>query len=318
MKKPFIKRAPILLAPVSLATAVAAGSAHAQSSVTVYGRIDLSVSKPSGTEAKGIENGSSSRLGFRGVEDLGGGLRAFFNIEHRFNADTGMQTATRFWHASSIVGLQGPFGQINLGRAFTSAYVAGMLPSDPFGHTTIASMLESGGGGITPVRNDSAIRWIFDRAGFTVRAEVAEGTDAINNTPDRPVSLGLSYEGGPLYVGYGYDNPGGTNDVWHAVSATYKLGQFKLFGGFGTGKTNADLTRRGLTLGASMQVDVGELRVAHGRLEQRDPDIDLVEKTAVGYYYNLSKRTWLYGNLTHDRKATTSKTGYQAGIAHAF
>ena len=81
-----------------------ASVASAQSSVTLYGRVDLSVGKGPGTSAKQMANGSGSRFGVRGVEDLGGGLQALFNIEHRYNADTGAQTnAQRFWTGRSIV-----------------------------------------------------------------------------------------------------------------------------------------------------------------------------------------------------------------------
>lgn len=141
-----------------------AGVASAQSSVTVYGRVDLSLAKNYGTENKGIQNGSGSRLGFRGVEDLGGGLKALFNIEHRFNADTGTDSsyvnsltdtgpfpadqanlnaagapAGRFWNGRSFVGLQGDFGQILLGREYTPAFLHAQLIADPWGYDTVAS-----------------------------------------------------------------------------------------------------------------------------------------------------------------------------------
>ena len=98
-----------------------AGAASAQSSVTLYGRVDLAAGKTFGSENHGIANGSGSRFGVRGVEDLGGGLSAIFNIETRFDADTGATqnmsvltaggaTTNRFWSARSIVGLQGGFG----------------------------------------------------------------------------------------------------------------------------------------------------------------------------------------------------------------
>ncbi len=66
-----------------------AGAATAQSSVTMYGLIDLGVGKPAGTANKGMFQAAGSRLGMRGSEDLGGGLKGLFNIETRFDADTG-------------------------------------------------------------------------------------------------------------------------------------------------------------------------------------------------------------------------------------
>ena len=102
-----------------------AGVASAQSSVTLYGRVDLSAGKGAGVEQNSLANGSGSRFGVRGVEDLGGGLQALFNIEHRYNADTGAQTnGARFWTGRSLVGLQGGFGQIVFGRRATVSLIS--------------------------------------------------------------------------------------------------------------------------------------------------------------------------------------------------
>ena len=87
-------------------------------------------------------NGSGSRLGMRGVEDLGGGLKGLFNIETRFDADTGgaqnfnltprgstAATGNRFWGARSIVGVEGGFGQITLGREYVTSFLQSQLIS---------------------------------------------------------------------------------------------------------------------------------------------------------------------------------------------
>jgi len=115
-----------LLALAALASF--AGAASAQSSVTLYGVIDENVGKDLGTNAKRISQGASSRLGFRGVEDLGGGMQAFFQIEHRFrpwngtinggNAVNG--SVVTFWQARSYVGLRGGWGDVRIGRESTA------------------------------------------------------------------------------------------------------------------------------------------------------------------------------------------------------
>ncbi len=92
-----------------------ASAASAQSSVTMYGRVDLSVGKPIGTASKGLFNGSGSRLGMRGVEDLGGGLKGIFNIETRFDADTG--AAQNFGLTTANPARYCWFGQPFLGRS---------------------------------------------------------------------------------------------------------------------------------------------------------------------------------------------------------
>jgi predicted porin len=117
-----------------------AGAASAQSTVTLYGRVDPSIGKDSGTKFKYLQNGSGSRFGVRGVEDLGGGLKALFNLEHRFDADTGASSsASRFWTARSIVGLEGGFGQIVIGREYTTAFLQSQLAADPWGWDTVAA-----------------------------------------------------------------------------------------------------------------------------------------------------------------------------------
>lgn len=312
-----------------------AGAASAQSTVTLYGRVDLSLGKPIGTEDQGIFNGSGSRLGVRGVEDLGGGLKALFNIEHRYQADTGVASPTvgaplagsstsRFWHGRSIVGLEGGFGRVWLGREYTPVFLTSTLLSDPWGNDTVASMDYMIGTGA--VRNDSTINYQIAMRGFTAWVQVAEGTDAISNTPDRKVGFALSYGAGPLYAAYGYDDQGGNDDKWHHFTVNYNFGAFKLLTGFGTGDTNATATVasqsvKTMFVGATMPIGAGELRVGYG--EREIGDVTTIKKAGLGYHYALSKRTTMYFDVAHDSEATTpignvEKTGYDVGIKHNF
>lgn len=229
-----------------------AGAASAQSSVTLYGRVDLSVGKNSGLDSynattgasvdasKYIQNGSGSRLGFRGVEDLGGGMSALFNIEHRFNADTGADSSgnVRFWGARSIVGLQGGFGQIVFGREYTTAFLGSQLVADPWGWDTVVAAPAgagatipaptaaaptatarfnvggtigiTGGGNIAKVRNDSSVTYKIAAGGFSFGAQIAEATDAIAVTgrTSKPVNFNLGYSAGPLVLGFGMERTG--------------------------------------------------------------------------------------------------------------
>ena len=123
-----------------------AGTAAAQSSVTIYGVLDMSIAKRNdcspcavnpgapGSEAWTMQQSTTSRLGFRGNEDLGGGLSAQFQIEHRFNPDTGAQNQTPFWNGRSYVQLtSASAGAVYLGREYTPAFWV-QLKSDPFGN----------------------------------------------------------------------------------------------------------------------------------------------------------------------------------------
>jgi predicted porin len=120
-----------------------AGAASAQSSVTIYGSLDLAVTKGNGgTAPNNGANGASkawierqsnsSRLGFRGNEDMGGGLSAQFQIEHRFTPDDGA-AASPFWAGRSYVQLSSASaGRVYLGREYIPAFWPA-VKSDPFG-----------------------------------------------------------------------------------------------------------------------------------------------------------------------------------------
>lgn len=308
-----------------------AGAASAQSTVTLYGRVDLSFAKNIGSENKDIQNGSGSRLGVRGVEDLGGGLKALFNIEHRFQADNGVASPAigataagpRFWHGRSIVGLEGGFGRVWLGREYTPVFLTGTLLADPWGYDTVAAQGFLSGA-IEPVRRDNSVNYQIGFGGFTFWGQIAEGTAG---QPDRPYGMTLTYGAGPLYVALGYDNPEGQNDNWLFLTANYDFGGFKLFSGFGTGDANDNATHRAFTIGATMPIGGGELRVAHGQLKRSDApvgsalgNIKVNQKTSLGYHYALSKRTTVYADVSNDRGdlITTERTGYDVGIKHNF
>ncbi len=290
-----------------------AGAASAQSSVTLYGRIDLSLAKNIGSDNKGLQNGSGSRFGVRGVEDLGGGMSVDFNLEHRYNADTGDSSASRFWHGRSVVGLKGGFGRISLGREYTPAFLYAQLAVDPWGWDTVAAFT-SAGGGIVKVREDNTVNYQIGGGGFNFWGQIAEG-DGMN---DRPMGFAVNYSAGPMYLAYGYENPGNNNDVWHYLNANYNFGAFKILAGFGTGKNTANGTHRQYQLGATAPMGAGEFRIAFAQLKNTTLDVTASQKFAVGYHYSMSKRTTLYMDVANDSKAATSKTGYDFGIKHNF
>ena len=306
-----------------------AGAASAQSSVTLYGRVDLSIGKGPGSSTKNMVNGSGSRVGLRGVEDLGGGLSALFNIEHRYNADTGaFSDTTRMWGGRSIVGLQGGFGQVVLGREYTTAFLQSQLVADPWGWDTVVSgTMGNGlnnaitGGGIARVRNDSSLTYRLSTSGFTFGAQIAEATDAINNFQDRPVNFAISYAGGPFTFGFGYERTGQeaveTAD-WMTLNGAYNFGAFKLGAFFGRGDTAAGARHQSWLVSATAPVGAGEFRASFGKLENKTANVDAAKGFAIGYHYSLSKRTTLYADFMRNTAVATSKTGYDIGIKHNF
>ena len=99
-------------------------AAFAQSSVTIYGTLDAGITRTTHTSNTAIQEAKrdNNKLGFRGVEDLGSGLKALFHLEIRFEPDTGtIEGVSRpLFQGQSRVGLQGGFGTVRLGRALTA------------------------------------------------------------------------------------------------------------------------------------------------------------------------------------------------------
>jgi predicted porin len=310
------KNLPELVAITTLCTLACA--AQAQSNVTIYGRIDLGVGKDIGSSAKRMADNVGSRIGFRGVEDLGGGLKAMFVLEHRFSPDTGLANPT-FWQGISTVGLGGAWGSVNLGRQYTAAFTHVQDQIDPFGGDTQAALREVGMrvGGITKVRVADSIRYDYTGGGFGVAATFAQsGQPGANAGPDNPVSVGLTYRGGPLFVGAGYEDPAGANDEQWNLGAKYTLGSTTLAAGYTRGTTLADNKATGFLVGATHRIGSGEILAGYG--EQKIAGVKVNAKVGLGYVHHLSKRTRLYAAVGHDRKALTERTGYDLGIQHRF
>jgi predicted porin len=324
-----------------------AGVASAQSSVTMYGRVDLSIGKESGQSAKFMQNGSGSRLGMRGVEDLGGGMKALFNIEHRFNADTGAVTdASRFWTGRSIVGLEGGFGQVVLGREYTTAFLQSQLIADPWGWDTVAAngagariavptsvspsgffgyggtVGLTGVGGIAKVRNDSSLTYKIAAGGVTFGAQIAEATDTLVSRQKKPFNFAVSYAGGPLTLAFAYEKTGregasaaaaslGGGSVSEKVTTfngAYNFGAFKLGAFVGNGDSfDTGLKHKSYMLTATAPLGAGEFRTAFGQLKAEDQKVNRM--FALGYHYSLSKRSTIYVDMVNNSNQLAKDLG---------
>ncbi|WP_382324125.1 porin [Hydrogenophaga sp. UC242_50] len=114
-----MKKHAIALAALGLVS----GYASAQSSVTLYGVVDVALERVKGaTSVTRVTSGQQqgSRWGLRGTEDLGGGLKATFLLESGFNADVGtLGQGGRLFGRQGYVGLGGNWGTVRLGRQYT-------------------------------------------------------------------------------------------------------------------------------------------------------------------------------------------------------
>lgn len=319
-----------------------AGAASAQSSVTIYGKIDLGVGKSIGTKDKAVQDAAGSRIGFRGVEDLGGGLAAIFGFEHRLSPDTGAVTSAAFWNGYSNVGLRGGFGAVTIGRHYTAAFTDVQNQIDPFGGDTVAALR---GLGMIParaghIRVADSVRYDIAASGFKLAATIAEatqsgGSGAVTTAgPDRPFSIAGSYSAGPLFIGASYENPQFNTDKLTSVGMRYTFAPVTLRAGFSTGKgatgATADQKVRGYLVGATITLGAGDLLVGFAQQKVTPTATGVAttgRKFGLGYHYNLSKRTKLYADygrvnnvaaVVGSTALADEKGGYDFGIQHNF
>jgi len=315
-----------------------AGAASAQSSVTIYGSLDLAVTKGNGgTAANNSANGLSkawiekqsngSRLGFRGNEDLGGGLSAQFQIEHRFNPDEGILTnAGVFWQGRSYVQLSSASaGRVYLGRDYTPAFWPA-VKSDPFGWDGVAQAGSAMWAGYLTatagVRAPNTVGYKSPSlSGLTFQGAVALG-EGVNN---RVAGLNAEYAAGPIYAAFGYEKQ--TAGPVAATSGNslvnlafhYDLGMVKPILYYARAKTAAGVnTNKYFMLGALAPIGGGTLKAAYGRLDPQGAN-NTQSKIGLGYDYPLSKRTNVYADVGLGREDTkTNNTAYAVGIKHTF
>ncbi|WP_077036577.1 porin [Pelomonas sp. KK5] len=173
---------------IPLLMLLAAGAAQAQS-VTIYGILDASVEHlnnvgaagASLTRMPGLTGTSPSRIGFRGTEDLGGGLKAQFTLEQGFGVDSGtLNQGGRAWGRQAWVGLSGDWGSLSLGRQYSMLFWA-MLDADIFGPAMF------GGGSLDSYlpnsRVDNSIGYRGTFSGLTLGATYSFGRDGVNAGP---------------------------------------------------------------------------------------------------------------------------------------
>ncbi|HEV7913620.1 MAG TPA: porin, partial [Albitalea sp.] len=216
-----MKRSIFLAAMATIATT----SAFAQSSVTVYGRLNATVErqKDGSTSIYALQN-NASRIGFRGVEDLGGGLKAGFLIEHGFNVDTGAASGT-FWGRESNVYLQGGFGKLRLGNMgptnayFTTADYVSMHNHDT-GTSSDAFYLYPGDAtNMVAYTSPSFGGLVVD-----VQVGLGEGRVVAGSTVPRTNVVTANYDAGPLHAGASYLKQGGSKE--YGLRGLYEMGDF--------------------------------------------------------------------------------------------
>ena len=317
---------------IALAVLAASGAAMAQSSVTLYGVLDTGLTYSKGDESvygmTHLGGNVNSRLGFRGVEDLGNGLKATFNLEAGMGVDDGNNYMDKdsngmAFRRTSTVGLQGSFGEVRLGRMLTSSYLA-VIRYDAFGDAGIgASLAWNGTETGYAARTENAISYSSPNfSGFKIGAEYGFGEQQ-KASDKRYIGLGATYDNGPLSLGLGFDrlngdtrnNTVGTENLttWH-LGAAYNFGVAKLMGFYkqskdkdaGVGAAGDNVKFKTFGLGVTAPVGAaGEVRASynHYRLSAHVTGFSVptlkANQMSLGYVHNLSKRTALYGTYSY-------------------
>jgi len=319
---------------IALAVLAASGAAMAQSSVTLYGVADAGVTYLNGADNwSGVTSGNNltSRLGFRGVEDLGGGLKANFVIEGGFNLDNG-DGASGYAGAKagegfqfkrrSTVGLSGGFGEVRMGRELTAAYNA-TARYDVFGSVGIGqSRLWADGGVVdgagatsaavtTNQRISNALTYVSPSfSGFKVGLNYGFGETTASNSDSGYMGAGLMYDNGPLSLGLGLErlnngvNSVATSDIdaW-SLGGSYDFGVAKLLAGYRESTVDraaVENKRSGYYVAATAPVGAGTVRVSYNRYENELANVTgKADQFAIGYVYGLSKRTSVYGTYAY-------------------
>jgi predicted porin len=336
------------------AAALVAPLAHAQSNVTIYGLIDinLGIEKAGDLRRYGVDHGelNGSRLGFRGSEDLGNGLKAIFTLEQGYDPSAGtLEQGGRTFGRQSFVGLEGGFGRVTLGRQYSPAHLA----IDPFDSTGSADhspgLLSRKAGGVRPayeVRFDNMVKYRSpDFAGFTADAGYWFGERSSDDASARREGDGFGvaglYKNGPIAASIvtqtirrdATDGRVRTN----GLGFSYDFGPAKAYlaytrdkemGSIGDGKAR--------TYDVGVEIKAGSQGTVALSYANRNESNDAAAEDAHGfsayYLHDLSKRTTLYtgysqlnnkDNANYAIGAITPAAGddprfVTAGIRHKF
>jgi len=319
---------------IALAVMAAAGAASAQSSVTLFGIVDAAVSQykvSGGDRVTGLTNSgyNSSRLGFRGTEDLGGGLSASFWLEGALANDIGQGANSSSgglgfnFQRRSTVSLAGGWGELRLGRDYVPTFW-NMTVFDPFGTNGVGSNIghkvklagatAPGLDGLadpTYVRSNNMVQYFLppNLGGFY--GQISYAFDE-NPTTDQGQYVGgrIGFASGPFNVAAAYGRTDGAGPVTTAaapdvrdwnIGGQWDFGMAKLMGVYDDARYDVagdEFTLKTWVIGGLIPVGAGEVRLSYGQSKVSDSDAK-ASQWAIGYVHNLSKRTALYATYAH-------------------
>ncbi|WAC73274.1 porin [Roseateles sp. SL47] len=330
-----------------------AGAAAAQSSVTLFGVIDVAAryTKANGQNVKQLTNdgSSSSRFGVRGIEDLGGGLKAGFWLESALSSDTGTagdtSTTNKFWNRRASVSLMGDFGEVRLGRGKTSTRLV-VDDFDVYSTTGLGDVTRVyntlGSGTQTINRADNLAQYFLPGGlgGAYGSFDVAAGEGAVGA---KSYGGRLGWKDSAINVAAGYQSTEGVATAKFkqlSLGGSYDFGMAKVSGLWTQLKFNS-LKQNIYTIGAVVPVTTAGSVLAQFSDAETNNAADASNTAAgdakfytIGYLHNLSKRTSVYttaslidnsgrANFRVQSNAVAAARGgksggFDVGIKHSF
>jgi predicted porin len=287
------------------------GSVQAQSNVTVYGVVDqyLDFSKAGANHGGRIQSGGleGSRFGFKGTEDLGGGMKALFLLEGGINADDGTSGQGALFGRQSFVGLGGNFGLATVGRQY-SVYYDTLVNYGLGGGLAWGNATEYFNDMSTSLRINNSIKYESPNFGglvlkglYGMGEETEPGMRSLGNVG----SFGGQYDNGRFSLGASYtqrESALNNMDRWAAFGTSYDFGPIKTAFLVSDVRDDIGLSRNNTyELSATIPLTNASLLLDIGRFHNRASDDANASSYSLRYDYFVSKRTILYGGVAYIR-----------------
>lgn len=302
---------------IALAVLGLSGAAMAQSSVTLYGVADAGIGriKNAGTNDGGktqftsasTMNNGTSRLGVRGVEDLGGGLKAGFQFETGIDLDDGSQASAggTMWGRQANVWLGGNWGTLKLGRQLTPSHLvtATYELTGVANYSVLGNTYNYAGAGS---RANSAFAYVTPNfGGFSAAAGFVSKNDS--GLGKNAWDIGLMYNNGPIAAGVSANKGAGKTNF--QAGAKYSFSSFALAASY----NHVGNVRRGVGLGVGANVGAFGLVLDVTR-DTRNAAGKKYTNALLEAKYALSKRTFFYGAFLR----FDGENNYGIGVRHNF
>ncbi len=314
----------------TLVLGLLAGSAYAQTNVTIYGQVDTGLIKETGSDTR-MGNNQDNVIGFKGTEDLGGGTKAVFKLERRFNLNDGTEYSDNNavdklqgsngaeWQGAAYVGLSNDdYGKVTLGRV-NDIGIESYSAVDPFAYFSVG-IAGSAKNPLYAEQLPNTIRYDSPEfAGLSLKATYTLGEDThpkgtyYHASGNDGFALGLNYANGGFFATANYDRLADTDKSWfwniglgytyEGFTATlgYQGSTMKSAAAEALELDSAAIKQKDWIIGLMYETGPHTIKFSYNRGDLESDGIydGNMNKYALGYDYSLSKRTTLYAMVAY-------------------